>query len=184
MPADPHEVARDVAGRVLTGPPTLGPGRLVCVDGPAGSGKTTVAAALAEVVPGAQVVHCDELLEGWRGLPGLAATVEALLTPLASGEQSGWRRWDWHADGWAETRPVVPGGLLVLEGVGCWSAAIAPLVGVLVWVEAGSQLRLARGIERDGEQMRAHWEQWRRDEDALFARLRTRDHADLVVSTD
>lgn len=184
MPADPHDVAREVAARVLAAPPTLGPGRLVCVDGPAGSGKTTVAAALADVVAGAQVVHCDELLQGWRGLPGLAATIEALLTPLAAGEPGEWRRWDWHTDGWAETHPVVPGGLLVLEGVGSWSTAIAPLVGVLVWVEAGSQLRLARGIERDGEQMRAHWEQWREDEDALFARLRTREHADLVVSTD
>ena len=28
-------------------PPTLGAGRLVCVDGPAGSGKTTLARALA-----------------------------------------------------------------------------------------------------------------------------------------
>lgn len=184
MPADPREVARDVAARVLTAPPTLGPGRLVCVDGPAGSGKTTIAAALADVAPGAQVVHCDELLEGWRGLPGLAATVEALLGPLASGDQGEWRRWDWHADGWAETHPVAPGGLLVLEGVGCWSPAIAELVGCLVWVEADSELRMRRGIERDGEQMRAHWEQWRVDEDALFADLHTRDHADLVVRTD
>ncbi len=31
---------------VLARPPTLGVGRLVCVDGPAGSGKTTLAAAL------------------------------------------------------------------------------------------------------------------------------------------
>lgn len=184
MTADPHEVAREVAGRVLAAPPTLGTGRLVCVDGPAGSGKTTVATALGEVVPEAQVVHCDELLQGWRGLPGLAATVRSLLTPLAAGREGAWRRWDWLADGWAETHPVRPGGLLVLEGVGCWSPAIADLVGCLVWVEAGSDLRLARGIERDGEHMRPHWEQWRIDEQELFARLHTRDHADLVVSTD
>ena len=78
---------------------------------------------------------------------------------------------------------LVPGGLLVLEGVGCWSPAIARLVGVLVWVEAESSLRLRRGIERDGEQMRPQWEQWRLDEDALFARLGTRAEADLVVVT-
>ncbi|NYE38215.1 uridine kinase [Nocardioides cavernae] len=184
MPADPSEVAREVADRVLAQPPTLGSGRLVCVDGPAGSGKTTVAGALAEAVPSAEVVHCDELLQGWRGLPGLAATVQALVTPLAAGRDGEWRRWDWHADDWAETHPVRPGGLLVLEGVGCWSPAIADHVGVLVWVEAASEVRLARGIERDGEQMRPHWERWRVDEDALFARLRTRDHADLVVTTD
>jgi uridine kinase len=180
---DPSTVADEVAERVLAAPPTLGPGRLVCVDGPAGSGKTTLAAAIADVVPGADVVHCDELLHGWRGLPGLARTVEALLEPLARGEASRWTRWDWAADDWAESHPVEAGGLLVLEGTGCWSPEIAPLVGVLVWVEAESELRLRRGMARDGEQMRPQWEQWRIDEDRLFARLGTRARADVVVVT-
>ncbi len=184
MPADPGQVAQEVAEQVMAAPPTLGTGRLVCVDGPAGSGKTTLAGALAGVVPGAQVVHCDDLLEGWRGLPGLATTVKALLRPLSNDEQGEWRRWDWLADDWAETHPVTPGGLLVLEGVGSWSPSIAGWVGRLVWVEAEPTLRLARGIERDGEGMRPQWEQWRLDEDDLFARSRTRDHADLVVVTD
>ena len=61
---------------------------------------------------------------------------------------------------------------------------VADLVGLLVWVEAESQARLARGIARDGEQMRAHWVQWRLDEEALFARLGTQARADLVVDTD
>jgi uridine kinase len=184
LSSDPIEVAGRVAERVLAAPPTLGPGRLVCIDGPAGSGKTTLAGALAQAVPGAQVVHCDELLEGWQGLPGLAATVTALLEPLARGETGSWRRWDWPADDWAESHPVAAGGLLVIEGVGSWSPAIANLVGVLVWVEADADLRLSRGMARDGEHMRTHWVQWRVDEDALFASHHTRDHADLVVTTD
>ncbi|HEY0646124.1 MAG TPA: 4-amino-4-deoxy-L-arabinose transferase, partial [Nocardioides sp.] len=124
------------------------------------------------------------LLQGWRGLPGLAATVEAMLRPLAAGAAGTWRRWDWAADGWAEHHDVRPGGLLVLEGVGCWSPGIADLVGLLVWVEAESEARLARGIARDGEHMRPHWVQWRLDEDELFARFGTRARADLVVDTD
>ncbi|MCW2737738.1 4-amino-4-deoxy-L-arabinose transferase [Nocardioides sp.] len=183
MPSDPYDVAREVADRVLSAPPTLGPGRLVCIDGPAGSGKTTLAAGLEDVVPGARVVHCDELLHGWRGLPGMAATVAALLTPLASGRAGEWRRWDWLADAWAETHRVAPGGLLVLEGVGSWSPAISELVGVLVWVEADPDLRLDRGLARDGERMRPQWEQWRHDEDALFERLDTRSHAQVLVDT-
>jgi len=180
---EPAEVARAVVDRVLAAPPTLGPGRLVCVDGPAGSGKTTLAAAIEAAVDDVVVIHCDELLEGWRGLPGLAATVEALLGPLADGRPSRWTRWDWLADGWAESHPVLPGGVLVLEGVGSWSPAIAGLVGVLVWVEAGPEVRLDRGIARDGEGMREHWLRWQVDERELHATLHTREHADLVMST-
>lgn len=172
-----------MADLVLAEPPTLGPGRLVCIDGPSGSGKTTLSAALSDAVPDSQVVHCDELIEGWPGLPGLAGSVAELLAPLVAGEVGHWRRWDWTAGRWAGTRPVRPGGLLVLEGVGSWSPAIADLVGVLVWVEVDTAERLARGLARDGNQMRAPMEQWRRDEDELFARLGTRRHADLVIDT-
>lgn len=173
--------AQAVLDLALARPATLGPGRLVCVDGPAGSGKTTLAEALAGLDDTATVVHTDEMLEGWRGLPGLADFVEDLVRPLADGETGRWRRWDWYADGWAEWHEVRPGGLLVLEGVGSWSRRIADLATVLVWVEAPAELRLERGMARDGEQMRAFWEQWVVDEDLLHTAEGTRDHADLTV---
>ena len=57
-------------------PATLGTGRLVCVDGPAGSGKTTLGAELAERT-GAQLVHGDDLMEGWRGLDAVGRQLAA-----------------------------------------------------------------------------------------------------------
>ena len=44
-------------------------------------------------------------------------------------------------------------------------------------------MRFARGIARDGEAYRPHWERWARQEDALFAADRTRDRADVVLDT-
>jgi uridine kinase len=183
LPSDPRAVAQQVAGLLAARPATLGAGRLLVVDGPAGSGKTTLAAAVAGAVAGSAVVHTDEMLHGWRGLPGLAGSVEALLRPLAAGRPGRWTRWDWYADDWAETHEVPPTPLLVVEGTGSWSPPVADLVTVLVWVEAPSGVRLDRGMARDGEQMRPQWERWRLDEDALHGRLRTRDHADVVVET-
>lgn len=173
--------AQQVLDLVLAAPATLGAGRLVCIDGPSGSGKTTLAGALASLAPQCVVVHTDELLHGWGGLEGLAATVEALLAPLAEGRPGHWRRWDWHADELAEEHEVEPGGLLVLEGTGSWHPSYAELVGALAWVEVPRSLRIERGIARDGEIMRAHWERWQRDEDALHAQLGTRSRADVVV---
>ena len=173
---------REVLAHALSRPPTLGAGRLVCIDGLAGAGKTTLALGLAAITR-TQVVHADELLEGWSGLPGLGATLDTVLRPLAAGASSEWTRWDWHASAWAESHPLSPGGLLVVEGVGSAPARIDDLVTTLVWVEAPRQERLRRGIARDGEQMRPQWEQWLDDEAALHARERTRDRADLVYAT-
>lgn len=175
---DPHEVL----GHALSRPPTLGTGRLVCIDGLAGAGKTTLALGLAAITR-AQVVHTDELLEGWSGLLGLGATLDRLLRPLAADGSSEWTRWDWHASDWAESHPLSPGGLLVIEGVGSAPARIDDLVTTLVWVEAPRDERLRRGIARDGEPMRPQWEQWLDDEAALHTRERTRERADLVYAT-
>ena len=180
MPSAAEQVLELVRSR----PPTLGTGRLVCIDGPAGSGKTTLATDVSRLAPEAVVVHADELLQGWGGLPGLAASVEAMLRPLAEGRPGHWRRWDWLADRWAETHTVEPGGLLVVEGVGSWAASYADLIGCLVWVEAAdAEVRLRRGLARDGEQMRPQWEQWMREEAALHADGGTRTLADVVLTT-
>src|SRR5689334_11082023 len=114
--SDPSHAER-VLALALGREPTLGAGRLICVDGPAGSGKTTLAADLA-ALSGALVVHLDDMYEGWGGLLRAADRVDSLLLPLARGEPGSYRRWDWHAGDWAETVSVPPVPLLVLEGVG------------------------------------------------------------------
>lgn len=154
----------------------------MCIDGPTGSGKSTLARSLATA--GHEVVHTDEMLEGWEGLPGLPGSVERLLEPLARGDEGRWRRWDWLADRWAETRVVRPGGVLVLEGTGSWSPRITHLVTVLVWVEADPSTRLRRGVARDGEAARAHLQRWGLAEARHFAETDTRRHAHLIVDSD
>jgi uridine kinase len=175
--------AEAVLDLLLSRPPTLGDGRLLCIDGPSGSGKTTLAAAVCDLVPGSRVVHMDDLFEGWNGLPAVDAQLDGLLRPLARGAPGRYRRFDWVADRFAETVTVVPVPLLVLEGVGSGSQGSADLATVLVWVEADREVRMARGLERDGEAYRPYWEQWARAEDELFAEHRIRERADLVVRT-
>ena len=54
---------------------------------------------------------------------------------------------------------------------------------VSVFVEADRPLRMRRGIDRDGEAYRPHWERWADQEAAVFAADGTRQRADLVVDT-
>ena len=180
MGNDAAAAARTIAELAARSAPTLGGSRLVCVDGPAGSGKTTLASALAAQT-GAPVVHTDDLLEGWEGLGGLAATLEGLLGPLADGRPGRAPRYDWHAGRFVGSVVLEPAPLVVVEGVGSGALPPAGRATVLVWVEAPYELRMRRGLERDGDAFAPHWEAWARAEEVHFAEQKTRERADLVV---
>jgi uridine kinase len=179
--ASPSDVAPLLVELCRSRPATLGRGRLLCLDGPAGAGKTTLAEATAGLEPGTTVVHVDDLLDGWRGLPTVAQAVDALLRPLSRGEPGHYRRYDWDAGEWAETVRVDPSPLLVLEGCGAGSRAYADLATLIVWVDAPADLRVARGLARDGAHLLPRWDQWLRDEEELFALEGTRARADVEV---
>ncbi|MEV0705904.1 AAA family ATPase [Saccharopolyspora sp. NPDC050389] len=169
--------------RVRDGSPRLGPhgeqGRLVVVDGPAGSGKTTLAAQLAEALP-AQVVHMDDLYEGWSGMAGGVERLGAqVLDPLAAGRDGRYQRYDWHVGAFAEWHDVPRAPYLVVEGCGAGARRFADLTTFLVWVEAEDAERLTRGIERDGDDARSHWRAWMAAERAVYQAEGTARRADV-----
>ena len=154
--------------------------RLVCVDGPAGSGKTTLAAQLGDALE-APVVHMDDLYEGWAAGPdgGAVNLRRWVLDPLVAGEPVRYRRYDWIDGAWAEWHGVPPSAHLIVEGCGAAARQVDALGAFRIWVEADDAERLRRGLERDGEDARDHWLRWMVDEAEHFARERTRERADL-----
>ncbi len=174
-----------VVRRTLERPATLGAGRLVCVDGPAGSGKTTLADAVVEAARhhgSVALVHMDDVYEGWHGLAEAVIRVSRdVVDPLRQGRPGGYRRYDWHAGRLAEQHVVAPVDLLVVEGVGSGGSAYVEAITTLVWVTAPRDLRLRRGLARDGESLRGEWLAWLAEEDVHLARERTRERADVLV---
>ncbi len=174
------EAARLTATRA----PRCGPVRIVAVDGPSGSGKSVLGAAIGRVLA-CPVLHMDDIYPGWDGLAEAVPLVTSqVLEPLARGEPAAYRRWDWVHNLWSRrTVSVPPAPALVLEGVGSSVLPAGDYAAVGVWVEAEGTVRFARGIHRDGEAYRPQWERWARQEEALFAADATRGRADVVLDT-
>jgi uridine kinase len=175
---------QDAAPR-LPGPAAGAPWRqvrLVCVDGPAGSGKSTLASQLAVELT-AQVVHLDDLYEGWEAGPdgGARRLNEWVLEPFVAGRDGRYRRFDWVAGAYAEEHDVELAPFLVVEGCGAAARQVDPWCALKIWVEAEDAERLHRGLDRDGQDAREHWVRWMADETAHYARERTRERADVLL---
>jgi uridine kinase len=172
-----------LADRVLAAPPTLGATRLVCVDGPAGSGKTTFAGRLAAALgPGAAQLHLDDLFAGWTLTGSTARLAAGVLRPLADGRPGAYHRFDWDVRRFADViTPVPVTGVLVVEGCGSSRRSLEPWLSLRIWVEAPRDLRMARGVARDGAALAGHWRRWQETEAAVFAAEDTRARADLRV---
>lgn len=163
--------------------------RVIAVDGCSGSGKTTFAEALAGELQRRtgirpQVVHMDDIYPGWDGLAeSVDLVVGWVLEPLGRGCDGRFRRWDWDSSRRGEEVVVPVADWVILEGVGSGSAACRPCLAAVVWLEGDVDVRRRRGLDRDGESFRPHWEAWADQEHDLFRAQHTREHSDLVVDT-
>jgi hypothetical protein len=126
-----------LAGRVLAAEPLLGRTRLVCVDGPAGSGKTTFADRLAAAL-GADVVvvHMDDLYAGWTLTGAVARLSAGVLRPLADGQPGAFHRFDWSAGEFGRAvTPVPVTDVLVVEGCGASPRRLEPRKSFRIMIE-------------------------------------------------
>ncbi len=182
-PADPAHVAA-VVDLARSAQPRCGATRVIAIDGPSGSGKTTLAQGVCRAI-GCAAVHMDHIFPGWDGLAAAVDLLtEQVLDPLSRGVEARYRTWDWEHGRWGEARTAAPADFLVVEGCGSSVGSAAPYAAVRVFVEAGHDVRMRRGLDRDGDAFAPHWERWARQEEELFTADRTRERADLVLRTD
>ena len=171
----------EIAAALWRTAPRAGATRVVAIDGRSGAGKTSLAAALVGQL-NAPVVSLEGLYGGWDGLErGIDLLVSEVLKPLAAGQAARVPRYDWVSREWAQPVVLEPPEVLIVEGVGAGASRAAEFESLIVWLEAPADIRKKRALDRDGQTFAPHWDQWAAHEDAMLARERTPDRADMVI---
>jgi uridine kinase len=149
--------------------------KIVTIDGPAGSGKTTLANELAQSLAKSfgevSVIHLDELYEGWDGaldaklFERMAAWI---ITPIKNGLPPRHLKYDWHEDKYTSWSDLKLTSVVIIEGVGSGHTSLREFASQAIWVEADENLLLDRVIERDGEAIRDEMLIWKAKERTFF----------------
>ncbi len=157
---------------------------LLGIDGGGAAGKSTFAAAVAKAISDRSVaiVHvddfylpsCDRSPIELHGLDvDLARLRRQVIDPLRAGKPARYQRYDWPTDALAEWHGVMPAGVVILEGVGAAAESLRDALDLIVWVDCPADIRLRRGLARDGEQARALWlDKWLPAEEQYVATRR------------
>jgi hypothetical protein len=182
-------VTRSEPGKVVVGRPVV-----LAVDGRSNSGKTTLALRIIHSVPGAVVIHTDDIAWehsrfGWTDL-----LVDGILVPVNQSRSVSYRPPRWVERG-REGSIEVPAGcpLLVIEGDGAGRLDVAHLIDALIWVQSdereAERRRLARdrnpraidvvNFPSDGSPL--DHEGWMAEEVPFNAAQRSWERADIVV---
>jgi uridine kinase len=107
---------------------------------------------------------------------------EQVLQPLCQNQEAYYQVYDWDRDAMGEWRTVSPGGITIVEGVSSGRKELSASFGFLIWVDCDRELRLARGLQRDGENARSRWvDEWMPAEDRYAALQKTAERANLRI---
>jgi uridine kinase len=163
---------------------------VLAIDGHGGSGKTTIAAAVARAT-GAALVHTDDFFAVAGPGPGVGRPMESYydwrrlraeaLEPLRARRCASFRRINWDSgSGQAGVATVGPADVIVLEGVFSAAPELADQVNRAVFVDTPEPERLRRVRARIAPE---DWdEEWLRAEQAYFRLVRPPSSFDLIVS--
>ncbi len=169
---------------------------LIGIDGCGGSGKSTFANKLKDKCSNVTVVHMDDfylpsskILKTHPEKKPIGAdfdwkrVLNQVLDPISQNNEGHYQRYNWETDGLTEWHTVPVGGIVIIEGVYSIRKELAKKYDFTIWVDCPRDLRLSRGLERDGEEARDMWENnWMISEDIYIEEHKPFERADLIVN--
>ncbi|MFD0273469.1 uridine kinase [Kitasatospora sp. NPDC127111] len=168
--------------------------RLVAIDGPGGSGKTTLAAAVSLQVDDAVIVHVDDFYrplpdeererldaeQGYHRYFDWERLRDEVLIPLRDDRAARYQVYDWATGQLGGWREIAPGTAVIVEGVYSARPELAPYYHFTAYVDAPRDLCLRR-VRARGADPEEWIARWRAAEDHYLHTTWPQTRVDLLV---
>lgn len=169
---------------------------IIGIDGGGGSGKSTLADFIKINLDHVTIIHMDDFYYpaskiiqispyqkkigadfDWKRL-----LIQVLL-PASKGINGAYQKYDWQKDMISDEFNQVPNkGVLVVEGCYSIRKELKHLYNLKIWVDTPRDVRLQRGLNRDGAGARTLWEKnWMVAEDIYVKNHRPIEYCDYII---
>ena len=141
-----------------------------------------MAAELSGSLGAAPVIHVDDFYRPSQERDRLSSSKSIgwqfdwqrlerdVFKPLNTGGEANYQRYDWSMDCLAEWRKIRTLSPVIIEGIYALRPELSVYYDLRLWIECPRDVRLKRGLERDGEHALALWEDvWMKEEDRYIA---------------
>ena len=161
---------------------SLQPGEVIAIDGPAGSGKTTLADQLSKDLANVEIIHMDDLYQGWSDAFSAklsASVIDQVLTPISQGVDFNYEIYDWKSNKFYKSKLVPKGKFYILDGVGSGQLQFRDYLSKIIWLNIADEVGLTRVLNRDGAEILSPMQEFQRAQKLHFARDLTENAADF-----
>ena len=161
--------------------------KIIVIDGPAGSGKTTLAKSLSGLLENCPIIHMDEIYDGWENALSPKTSqdlVEWVINPLLESKSIEFVKYDWYLEKRIEKVVINLPKVLIIEGVGSSSFEISKYASLKLWIEVNKETGINRVLTRDGQQIQEQMKKWQSQESKFFIENNSKENSDIWIDGD
>jgi uridine kinase len=158
--------------------------KVVCIDGPAGSGKTTLANSLSKYLDNCPIVHMDEIYEGWEEALSQKTTNDLyqwIIEPLLKKQLIEFFKFDWTISKRNKKVVIRSHSYLIIEGVGSSVKKVSEHASLKIWIVVNQSLGIERVLKRDGQQIKDQMKNWQIQELIYFNENKTKENSNIWI---
>lgn len=177
----------DLVQNVNSSSKKCGQTKIVVIDGPAGSGKTTLAKSLSGLLENCPIIHMDEIYEGWENALSPKTSqdlVEWIINPLLEDKSIEYLKYDWHLEQRIEKVVINNFKVMIIEGVGASVSEISKHACLKLWIEVNEETGINRVLTRDGLQIQEQMKKWQSQESKFFIENNSKENSDIWIDGD